>query len=277
MTEWAARGQELERLLRLRTFPLGLTLLRTREDLAGVRCARPETISSLCQLITRSRTAGTTIGFTVTDIPPLCATVVGLKSSPPESFLLAVGESWFKDKETALEKYAPGNFPRIPDDFEAGVLSPLAAGRLEPDMILLYGTPAQMTRLVCGLQWEHYEKLKMTCCGESSCSDSIARCYVTGKPAVAIPCFGERKFGHAQDDEMMAALPPRYVDTLITGLKALDRVGIRYPVVFAGTQVDLARGFPPHYWEETLKDNENEKRRIGETLAENVRDKPIQS
>ena len=277
MTEWVPRGQELERLLRLRTFPLGLTLLRAREDLERVKCARPETISSLCQLITRSRTAGTTIGFTVTDIAPLCATVVGLKSVPPDSFLLAVGESWFKDRETALEKYAPENFPRIPHEYEAAVLSPLAAGRLEPDMVLLYGSPAQMTRLVCGLQWEHYEKLKMTCCGESSCSDSIGLCYTTGKPAVAIPCFGERKFGHAQDDELMAALPPGSVDTLIAGLKALDRVGIRYPIVFAGAQADLARGFPPRYWEETLKDNEYEKNRIAGRLTEDDGETPGQS
>jgi uncharacterized protein (DUF169 family) len=256
MTDWAASSRELETLLRLKTFPLGLRFLKTAEELKSIKCRRPETFASLCQLITQSRTAGTTIGCTVTDLTPLCATVVGLRSSVPDSYMLTIGEVWFKNKEDALDKYTEENWPRVPHKFEAVVMSPLAAGRIEPDMVILYGSPAQVTRIVNGLQWEHYEKLNFTCCGESACSDSIGRCYVTGKPSVGIPCFGERRFGHAQDDELMVALPPSSVDTLIAGLKALDKVGIRYPIAYAGAQVDLFPGFPPSYREGMTKDHE---------------------
>lgn len=69
-------AQELEKSLRLRTFPVGLKLLKSREELDGIKCKRPAQVSSLCQLITQSRTSGTSIGFTVTDLAPLCGTVM---------------------------------------------------------------------------------------------------------------------------------------------------------------------------------------------------------
>jgi len=262
MTDWTNVAKELESLLKLRTMPVGLQLLKSKDDLKGIKCRRPDYIATLCQLITQSRTAGASIGFTVTDLTPLCGTVVGLRPGVPDWYQLTIGEVWFKNKEDALEKYADENWPRIPDQFEAGVISPLASGRVEPDMIILYGTPAQVTRLVCGLQWEKYEKLEFTCCGESACSDSIGKCYVTGKPAVGIPCFGERRFGHAQDDELMIALPPSCIDTLIAGLKALDKVGIRYPITYAGSQMEPLSGFPPAYREGIIKDHEEQKRRL---------------
>ena len=257
MTDWSNIAKELESLLRLRTMPVALKLLKSKEELQQIKCRRPEYIATLCQLITQARTAGSTVCFTVSDLTPLCATVVGLRPDVPDWYQLTIGDVWFKNKEDALDKYAPENWPRIANEYEAGVLSPLASGRIEPDMVILYGTPAQVTRLVCGLQWEKYEKLEFSCCGESACSDSIGKCYATGKPGVGIPCFGERRFGHAQDDELMIALPPQSTDTLITGLRALDKVGIRYPIAFAGAQADPLPGFPPAYRAGILRDHED--------------------
>ena len=262
MAEWAAASQELEKLLRLRTAPVGLQLLKSKDDLTNIKCRRPDTMMTLCQLITQSRTAGATVGFTVTDLTPLCATVVGLRDSVPDWYLLTIGEVWFKNKEEALDKYTHENWPRIANRFEAAVLSPLASGRIEPDMIILYGNPAQVTRIVNGLQWEHYEKMELTCCGESACSDSIGKCWETGKPSIGIPCFGERRFGYAQDDELMVCLPPDSIETLITGLKALDKTGIRYPIAFAGAQMDPRPGFPPSYRDGMNKDHEDLKSKL---------------
>ncbi len=259
MTDWTGVAGELESLLRLRTLPVGLQLLRRQEDLQQIRCRRPDIIATLCQLIAQARTAGTTIGFTASDLTPLCATVAGLRDTVPEWYMLTVGEVWFKNKEDALDKYTHDNWPRIADEYEACVLSPVAAGRIEPDMIILYGNAAQVSRIVSALQWERYERLEFSCCGESACSDSIGKCYVTGKPAVGIPCFGERRFGYTQDDELMVALPPGCIDSLITGLKALDKAGIRYPVAFAGAQMDPLPGFPPAYREGILRDHEERK------------------
>lgn len=254
MSDWPAISRELENTMRLRTFPVGLKLLDNAEQLSEIKHRKPETVTTFCQLITQSRTFGWTVGFTARDLLPLCGMVAGLRSDISDSFLLAVGEVWFKDKETALRKYAPENWSSIPGRFGAAVLSPLSAGRIEPDIIILFATPAQMIRIINGLQWENYEKFEFSSCGESACSDSVGRCYATGKPAMTIPCFGERRYGHVQEDELIMALPPGYIDTLLKGLKEIDKNGIRYPIPFYGAQANLIPGFPPSYQAEIKKD-----------------------
>jgi len=256
MTDWPSVNQELESLLRLRTFPVALKLLKSAGDLGSIKHKKPANPTTFCQLITQSRTFGWTVGFTARDLVPSCGLVAGLRKGVDEDFLLSVGDVWFKDRNEALSKYAPENWPRIPGDFEAAVLSPLGGGKIEPDMIIIFGNPAQMIRVINGLQWEHYEKFEFSSCGESACSDSIGRCYETGKPAMTIPCFGERRYGHVQDDELIMAIPPGYIDTLILGMKQLDKMGLRYPIAFYGAQTDLLPGFPPSYQKAIKKDQE---------------------
>ena len=52
-----------------------------------------------------------------------------------------------------------------------------------------------------------FERLIFYSVGETSCSDVIGRCFVDQVPALSIPCYGERRFGHAADDELAIGLP----------------------------------------------------------------------
>jgi len=65
------------------------------------------------------------------------------------------------------------------------------------------------------------ERFQFFFIGEGACADSPAQCYVTGKPALAIPCFGERRFGEVLDEEMVLALPPPMVELAIEGMRRL--------------------------------------------------------
>ena len=61
--------------------------------------------------------------------------------------------AWFKTKEDA--KKFEDSWPTIPTGrYEAIALSPLGRERLIPDIILIYGTPAQIILLINGLQYE---------------------------------------------------------------------------------------------------------------------------
>jgi len=131
--------------------------------------------------------------------------------------------------------------------YEAVALAPLVYKPFEPDMVLIYANPAQMMLLINSLQFEDYEVMQFFCVGESSCSDAIARCYLTGKPALTIPCYGERRYGHAQDEDLVMALPPAMVEKALRGMETLYRRGIRYPISFAGAERDLTTSFPMAY------------------------------
>jgi uncharacterized protein (DUF169 family) len=153
---------------------------------------------------------------------------------------------WCKTKEDG-KKFEEA-IPRIPGGkYKAVILAPLVYSSSDPDIVLIYANPAQMILIINALQFEDYERLQFSCVGESSCSDAIAQCYLSGKPSLTIPCYGERRYGHAQDDEMVMALPPKDVEKVERNLEELYKRGICYPVSYAGSQLDISPVMPPSY------------------------------
>jgi len=96
-----------------------------------------------------------------------------------------------------------------------------------------------MTMLMCGLQKEQYERFQFFFIGEGACADGLAQCYSSGKPALAIPCYGERAIGQVADDELLIALPPGEIERAISGMQKLHKIGFRYPIAFIGGQTDI--------------------------------------
>ncbi|MCL5935365.1 MAG: DUF169 domain-containing protein [Firmicutes bacterium] len=248
-TDWTTVIRKIEALLRLKTFPVGIKLLEDEAALTGNRWVRrPAGKATLCHLINQVRTFDWTVGATAADFPPgMCAGIVGL-ADPPEQVTDGTFRSlvWCKTKEDA--KKCEESIPRIPTGrFRAILLAPQVYGSFEPDLVLIYGNAAQMILIINALQFEDYERLQFFCVGESSCSDAIAQCYLTGKPALAIPCYGERRYGHAQDDELVIGLQPPYVVKVGRNLEELYARGVQYPISFLGAQCDPLPGMPPGY------------------------------
>jgi dephospho-CoA kinase len=157
-------------------------------------------------------------------------------------------------KSRADGKKFENAIPRLPaGQYEAVAMAPLVYNPFDPDIVLIYANPAQMMLLINSLQFENYEVMQFYCVGETSCSDAIARCYLNRKPALSIPCYGERRYGHAQDDELVMAIPVEMMDNALNGMEALYRRGIRYPISYAGAETDVTHAFPAAYGgEETI-------------------------
>ncbi len=133
-------------------------------------------------------------------------------------------------------------------EHEAVVVSPLAAGRLDPpDICLIYGTPGQMIFFINGLQYTGYKKLDFTVVGESACADSWGKALRTGEPSLSIPCFAERRFGGVADEELLIALPPAYLPKVLEGMGKLNRNGFRYPFSPWGVQNSPAESLAVSY------------------------------
>ncbi|MFC1863905.1 dephospho-CoA kinase, partial [Thermodesulfobacteriota bacterium] len=133
------------------------------------------------------------------------------------------------------------------DDYHIRESLPLVYNPFEPDIALIYGNPAQIMFLINALQFEDYEVMNFSCVGESSCSDAIGRCYLTGKPSVTIPCYGERRYGHARDEDLVIAIPCEMMEKTLYGLECLYQRGIRYPISYAGAELDLSSAYPVTY------------------------------
>lgn len=247
--DWEKLIRRMERLMRLKSFPVAFKLLEDKKALGGIPYVRRlKHSSTLCQLINLARNFDWTVGADADDfLGQSCASVIGL-AEIPEFMKNGTFRSIVWTKSRADGKKYENSIPRVPvGRYQAVVMAPLVYNPFEPDMILIYANPAQMMLLINSLQFEDYEVMQFYCVGETSCADAIARCYLDRKPSLAIPCYGERRYGHAQDDELVMALPAGMMGKALKGMEALYRRGIRYPISYAGAELDLAGAFPAAY------------------------------
>ncbi len=247
--DWEKIIRRFELLLRLKSFPVAFKMLETKEELESIPfLRRPENKMTMCQMINLVRNFDWSVGADLDDfLFPSCSSIIGLEDVPEThkdgTFRNIVWVATKKDGRK-FEK----SIPRLPvGRYQALAMAPLVYNPFEPDIVLIYANPAQIMMLVNAIQFCDYEVMQFSCVGESSCSDAIVRCYQNRKASVGIPCYGERRYGHAQDDEMVMAIPVELMTKALSGLEALYRRGVRYPISFAGAECDAGQVFPPAY------------------------------
>jgi len=253
VTDWAGLSQEMEHLLHLKASPVAYKRLEKVEELDKIpEVMRLDRRASFCQVPALVRTMGLTISATRDNFGERCARINGLAPTTERQVAWEANSfatTWFANLEEARKQMA--EYPLVPPG-EAIVLAPLALGKFEPDVILIYANPAQMMLLMNGLQFKDYERFHFFFIGEGSCADGLAQCYTTGKPALAIPCMGERAFGAVTEDELVMALPPAMMTKAVEGLKALKSRGIGYPIMYLGPLCDpspVLVQIYPEWWE----------------------------
>jgi uncharacterized protein (DUF169 family) len=237
--DWAVLTGELEFLLRLKSSPVAYKKLDKINELAGIPdVMRLDHRATFCQVPSMVRTAGMTVGATRDNFGERCARINGLAETTEQQISKEANSfatTWFASAAEARKQLS--KYPLIPPG-AAVVLAPLAQNKFDPDVILIYGNPAQMMLLMNGLQFQDYEQFQFFFSGEGSCADGLARCYTTGKLSLAIPCLGERAFGAVADDELVMAMPPGMMSKAVAGLKSLRERRIGYPVLHLGTVSD---------------------------------------
>jgi len=253
--DWEKPVRRMELLMRLKSFPVAFKMLEDKQALGEIPFVRRLSHkSTLCQLINLVRNFDWTVGADLDDfMSAMCPSIIGL-TDIPEYMKDGTFRSIVWTKSRADGRKYENSIPRLPvGRYEAVAMAPLVYNPFDPDIVLIYANPAQMMLLINSLQFEDYEVMQFYCVGETSCSDAIARCYLNRKPALSIPCYGERRYGHAQDDELVMAVPVEMMDKALSGMEALYKRGIRYPISYAGAETDVTHAFPAAYGgEETI-------------------------
>ena len=248
--DWPQIIADLNRYLRLRTTPIGMKQFETVAEMEAVpRIRRPKAVHTTDQIVGQACRLGWTVGITNDDlIGAQCGAVLGLRPQDAEwqAGKPYVGVWWESEEDTARHQASMDVVPY--GTYAAMAVSPLISGRLDPpDICLIYATPAQMILFINGLQWSGFRKLEWGCVGESACADSWGRALKTGEPSLSIPCFAERRYGGVMEDELLMALPPRFLPKVIDGLARLSANGLRYPIPQYGIQQDVAAGMAASY------------------------------
>ena len=253
--ELVTLAADLERMLKLRTPPIGMKLLESAETLRQIpKLRRPQAIHTMDQIVGQAARLGWTMGVQAADlVGEQCRAVVGLGGQDADWYSgQAMTGVWFATVEDSARHQAAMDVVPV-GRYQALVVAPLqrwpdfGAGADEPDIALFYATPGAMIYFINGLQWSGYKRFDWSVVGESSCADSWGRALKTREPSLSIPCFAERRYGGVLDDEMLMALTPADIAKALAGMAALSKNGLRYPFAQYGIQQDVRAGMGASY------------------------------
>lgn len=225
--------------LRLRSFPIGVKFVK---DVSAFpeKTRRPSEVMgkriTICQGVTLARLRGWTVGLVKEDLICVPAMIAfGLTRASKQSDTLGklfcrVGFATDDD----LGKVESGSMSLLDSDESGGILmAPLAKGLFEPDVVLAYGNPAQVMRMIQASVYADGIRIPGNFGGKVECTEYLIAPFKSGAPRVAIPGNGDRIFSMTQDDEMVFSFPGAFLDKLVQGLQeAGKRLGARYPVPF---------------------------------------------
>ncbi len=226
-------GRFLEEMLRVQTYPLAVKLVKDESEFPE-RTRRPEQKIAVCQGLTMSRRYGWTMGITEKESGcPAVNLAYGwtrlIDEQAMAEFFLGAGyvsdEAGAKSIVQNLDRLEPRNYGGV-------IISPLTRTRIVPDVILVYGNPAQIMRLIQGAMHKEGKKVKSELAGmAASCTGGIVRTFNTGEYQVVIPGNGDRIFAATYDNEMLFGIPAAKAEDIVFGMRA-QRVA-KYPIPVA--------------------------------------------
>jgi len=225
--------QTLNQFLRPATYPVALSMLGSQEELpeSFAKLAGRRSPMLVCQGVTLARRYGWKVLLEPADmVCPLGAVALGF--APPSRDFLSGGSgvpNWVcSDQARAVVAEA---IPKLPHGRQRYLIAaPLAEADWQPQLVIVYGNPAQMVRLVQSLVHYTGRPLSFSALGGIGCASYISRALLS-QECQMVPCgAGDRIFAMAQDDEMAFAIPAAQLDRVLAGLEATSRAGLRYPV-----------------------------------------------
>lgn len=253
----ATLSGHLEKHLRVNTFPLGIKSFKSGEPLPekvkvpskhlGVKVA-------ICQAISISRRYGWAMAFSGEDIScPIAKAAFGFEERNEyytsgklaDGMYASCGEAGAKFEE-ALAKYDIGEYAYV-------VSAPLARANFLPDTVLVYGNSAQVLRLLNACLYKRGGSLTSDFSGRGDCTDIVIKGKKSGEPQVILPCYGDRIFGMASDDEMAFTFPFGMGEEIVLGLEKTHAGGVRYPVpIYLRFQAEYPKSYQEleKLWEE---------------------------
>lgn len=250
-------ARELKGALRLRTEPLGAAFLSKAAALPE-KTRRPSQALgkrvTICQGVTMARVYGWSVGLTAEDlicVPGMLAFGLAPEPDPGQELVSLLCDVGFHaDTKTARQEVE--TLTRLgPKVIEALYLAPLERVARDPDVVAVYGNPAQLMRLVQGAVFGLGERVQGDFGGKIECSSYLIGPWKTGRVRVVMPGIGDRIFSMTQDDELVVSFPVRLLEDILKGLaEAGKKIGARYPITF---YQNFQPEFPKPYQERAKK------------------------
>ncbi len=224
--DWKKASMTIRRHLNLATAPVAVKMLESTLMMMDIKGLRQLKDTAPCHMATWARYYGEegVVGASSEGVKCVWgAACCGLIKSPDR---LKEGCLAFRfAKDSAAGKQIVSSMGVLGDEkklFDALVMAPLDLTPLEPDVIVIYLTPAQALRLVIAFAYEQGEEVRSTITGQSSLCSSIAHAFREKSMVVDLPCVGDRRFGLVQEQEMLVAFHASRTEQILEGLRATE-------------------------------------------------------
>ena len=238
MSKLTEINEALNKYLRTNTLPVAVKI--SKEESLPEKTRQPRkhigNRLALCQGISIARRIGWRIGFDREDHAcSLSMIIFGYKEEPE---MVKRGELAYPYYTNSPEKgiKTEKSMPKAEKDSISTItMAPLEKAEFEPDVVVIYGNAAQITRLVQGALFHSGGKIESSFTGRGACGSSILVPYQTGECKVTIPGGGERIFAHTTDEELCFSIPWNKCEETIDGIIQTHKNGIaRIPTPFYG-------------------------------------------
>jgi len=239
----------IEKYVRPASFPVAVRISELKELPDGARrpLETPGHPLTICQGISIARNMGWTLGFLRED--HACApsfVAFGLAEAPEIWNNGALVHPLYGETEESCARTQEA-LPALPlGRAESILLAPLANAVFEPDIILVYGMPAQVARLIHSALYRRGGAFSSTYAGRNSCTGELVAPLLDRSCHLVVPGSGERLFAHTQDHEMCFTFHRSWLEDITYGLAATHKAGaMRFPTPFLGMRTRA--GFPKKY------------------------------
>ena len=232
--DWKAIKGTIGEMIRPQTAPLGIKIMPPGTPLpeAAVRPARYSIQVSACQWFTLARRWNRIAGLTAEDINcSPCLAALGWMTMGDLGDLAAYFlEMGYFHSINQAQRAAARLDPIAAGKIGGMAVFPLDQAPMDPDLVLIYGSPAQMARLAAGYAYHTGELVQAAIPGFGFSCLSAIRPFVTGKPAMVLPGRGERILAGTEEGEMCFSIAAGDMEALADGLEKSHEKGSRYPV-----------------------------------------------
>jgi uncharacterized protein (DUF169 family) len=230
-------GQELERLLMLRTSPLAVKMLEKEADIpAGA--VRPKKDWGIhiaqCQAFAISRRQRETVAMLKEDNWCFAA-------------LIAYG---LVDKPDDPEFQQFVSFPTFERDKYIGIVSaPLRTANFEPDIVLIYSNPAQLRSMLLPTHLNNQEAQVDSHFFPPSCAYQIVPVMSSGRFMVTLPDPGDYHRALAAEEEIALSVPRDKMAGMVEGVRQVEEGELKEYFSYARANMLMQYDFlqPPMY------------------------------
>ena len=201
----------------------------------------------VCQSIALARRYGWLIAMGVEDmLCPLGAVTLGFLPAKAK-FLNGSFNVPFWVRNQGVRAKISRDMPRLEQErYTHLVAAPLNRVDFEPQVIIIYGNPAQISRLIQAVIYGTGEPIISSSIGGLTCGEEIARPILTDQCQLIVAGGGDRAIAQTQDHELSFAMPISKAEAVVEGLEATHKAGMRYPTP---SFLTFKAGFPPAFSE----------------------------